>query len=383
MQDRDRTLGKTPIIAAIVVISAIALFAWLLFFRSTDNGVAAAPPPPQVPILSVEAQELPRVKQFEGFIEAGEEVFLRARTSGQIAEVLVREGAQVERGDPLFRLDVSLQRARADELAAQIERTRVALVDAERDAERAARLLPSGAISVREAEDAQSEVALLLADLAAGQASERAARLELSYGTVRAPISARANEVLVDRGSLVRAGEGGTPLVRLVATDRLEVVIDMPEEDYLALSMRGSRPTATIALATNPELEIAAPIDFSAPEIDLASGTVRVKARIERAPPAFLPGAFVRVAVPLEEPRPTILVPEIAIGNDQDLRFVLVIDEENIAQFRPVRLGGRIGEQRIVEEGLAAGERVLVKGLIRPGMTVAPVAWNPGADAAP
>ena len=91
------------------------------------------------------------------------------------------------------------------------------------------------------------------------------------------------------------------------------------------------------------------------------------------------------MSVPLEEPRATILVPEIAIGNDQDLRFVLVIDEENVAQFRPVRLGGRVGEQRIVEEGLAAGERVLVKGLVRPGMTVAPTAWDPasGGDDAP
>lgn len=378
---------RKRLIIVAAVVAVIAVLAWFLFFRNGGDGAAAAPPPPEVPVITLEAQELPRVKEFEGFVEAGEEVVLRARTSGQVAEVHVREGAAVRRGQPLFRIDASLQRARADELTAGIERTRVALANAERDAARAERLLPSGAISVREAEDARSEVALLRAELAAAQASARSARLEVSYGTVRAPISGRANEVLVDRGNLVAAGEGGTPLVRLVATDRLEVVIDMPEEDYLALSMRSSRPTATITLATNPGLEITAPIDFSAPEIDRASGTVRVKARIGSAPPAFLPGAFVRVSVPLEEPRATVLVPEIAIGNDQDLRFVLVIDEENIAQFRPVRLGGRVGEQRIVEEGLAAGERVLVKGLVRPGMTVAPVAWEPasasGADTAP
>lgn len=334
-------------------------------------------------MIVLAAEELPRTKTYEGFLGPAEEVDLRARTSGQIARVLVSEGSRVSAGQPLFRLDVAVQDARAAELAARLDRTRAALANALSDAERAERLLPAGAISVRDAEDARSEVSLLEADLNATQAALRAAQVERSYGVVRAPIAGRVGEILVDRGNLVSAGEGGTRLARIVSTDRLEVSIDMPEEDFLELSANDPTAGASVFLTVRPEVRTQARIDFTAPEIDRTSGTVRVKARLAGTPPGFLPGSFVRVEVPLAEPAPTLTVPEIAIGSDQDIRFVLVIDEDNVAQFRPITLGGRVGDRRIVEQGLSAGERVLVKGLVRAGMTVAPVTWQRQAESAP
>lgn len=372
------TSHKRQIAVALLLLLALLVAIWA-FGGGADDAELPASPPPEVPVLTLVSRDLPRTKVFEGFLASSEEVELRPRTSGQITAVLVREGSRVAAGQPVLRLDAAIQQARVDELAANLQRIRVALENAERDARRAERLLPSGAISQREAEDAISEAALLKADLAATDAALRAARIDRGYTVIRSPIAGRVGEIFVDRGNLVTPGEGGTLLTRIVATDRLEVAFDLPEDDYLGLRTDQPGTEAKVTLAALPEQETIARIDFTSPEIDRASGTVRIKAQVVSAPPGFLPGAFVRVEIPLSQAAPTLLVPEIAIGSDQDMRFVLIVDEDDVVQFRPVTLGMRVGDQRIVETGLAFGERVLIKGLVRPGMTVSPVAWRENA----
>src|SRR5690606_8623803 len=219
----------------------------------------------------------------------------------------------------------------------------------------------------------------------------------LAYARITAPISGRVDRVLVTEGNLVSGGTAGaaTLLTTIVSVDPLHAYFDIDEATYLA-AVRHNRPDAGGASSMPVELGLATDqgtphrgvLDFVGTRIDHGTGTIRARAVVPNPDGRLVPGLFVRVRLATGDARPAVLIDDQAVGTDQGRNYVLVVGQDNQARYRPVQLGPMADGLRVIDAGLLAGERIVIKGLARPGMTVSPdlvamqpEARNPAGDA--
>lgn len=333
------------------------------------------------PVTVASAQEQTISQQFAqvGRIESAQRVEIRPRVGGHIEAVLFKEGDLVRAGQPLFRIDprpfdVALQRARADHQLAQAKE-----VLARSEAERAQRLAKEHAISAEEVERREAAHAEAVARSAAAQTQVQSAGLDRDFATIAAPIAGRIGRAVATAGNYIAAGSA-QPLATLTSVAPLHVYFEVGDPalvSEVAGHGRSSKWQAQILDAQAGILLATAPVDFVDNEMVGQTGTLRLRARIDKPVDGLLPGQFVRVQL-AGTPRPRILVPEKAIASDQGQFFVLVVNAQQEVEYRSVKLGAVQGEQRIVTSGLAPGEHVVVSGLmkIRPGMKVQPQAMD-------
>jgi RND family efflux transporter MFP subunit len=296
-------------------------------------------------------------------VEAIERVELRPQVAGSLDAVSFREGAVVSRGQLLFRIDPRPYAAALAESEAALAQAKADAEASLRQGERAGRLVAKRAISQEEADRRIASATVAAARVNAARAAAERARLNLSFTEVRAPINGRIGRAEVTRGNLVSSE---TRLAVIVAIDPVYVRFDV-DENTLA-STRGSTP-ATWRVDYNGT---PAPLAFVENEIGRGTGTLRVRARLANSGGTVIPGMYGTATLTLGEEKNALLVREEAIGSDQGQRFVLVADENNLLQYRPVTLGAREGDLRVVKSGLTANDRVVINGLFRPGMPVMP-----------
>ena len=374
---RQHSLSGTLAVAAIAVAAAAVLAACQPAVPDAQAAAVAAPPVPAVPVVPVRAMAMDAAPTQVARVEAAQRVELQARVAGPIDAVLFREGDVVRAGQPLFQIDprpydAALARVRAE---LQLAKAREALTASE--AERARQLHAERAIAAEDAERRVAAHAEAQARRAAAEAAVQAAQLDRDFTLVRAPIDGRVGRALVTAGNVVTAGANAIALTTLVSVAPLHVHIDVADRGLLQrlADERGAKGWKARILAAEGGRELAlAPIDFSNHSVDPATGTVRLRARVDAAVPGLMPGQYVRVQVASGAAQSVLLVPDKAIGTDQGRRFVLVVGEAGKVEYRPVGVGAGQGSDRIVTEGLKAGEQVIVSGLmrVRPGMTVQP-----------
>lgn len=330
--------------------------------------------PPTLPVAQVVTRSIEPYQEFTGYLEAVKTTELRPRVAGYVSGVRVPEGRIVRAGQVLFSIDARPFQAALDSAEAGLQEAQAAASLATTELARAESLFERG-VSARERLDqataAQRQAA---AQVAAAEAAVAAARLDLSFTQVRAPISGRVGQVLVTEGNYVAAGT--TPLTTIVSTNPLHVYFDVDEATYLEV-LAGSRrsrrsPDVQIALATDETYTRRGSVDFVSNAVQRGTGTVRVRAVISDPTGALTPGLFARVKLITAPASPEVLVADQSIATDQGRRYVLVVDDAGETQYRPVELGRVIDGLRIIEEGLESGERIVVKGLARPGMTITP-----------
>ncbi len=385
-QPGPRSLPATLAIGAISVLAAAVLAACQPAVPDAQASPAAAAPAPTVPVAFVRSVAMEAGPTQVARVEAAQQVELRARVSGPIEAVLFREGEAVRTGQPLFQIDprpyeAALARARAE---LQLAKAREALTAGE--AERARALHTDRAIAAEEMERRTAAHAEAQARRAAAEAAVQTAQLDRDFTLVRSPIDGRIGRALVTAGNIVASGSNATPLATLVSISPLHVHIDVADR---ALRQRladrqGAKGWKARIVDADGQRELAlAPIDFTNHSIDAATGTVRLRARVDAAVAGLMPGQYVRAQLATGAARPVLLVPDKAIGTDQGRRFVLVVSEAGKVEYRPIGVGPAQGADRIVSEGLKAGEQVIVSGLmrVRPGMTVKP--QQPTEPAAP
>ncbi|WP_425259787.1 efflux RND transporter periplasmic adaptor subunit [Rubrivivax sp. RP6-9] len=377
LAQQRRSLTGTLATAGLAVAAAAVLAACAPAVTDVQAGPSAAAAVPSVPVARVRSAAAVATATQVARVEAAQHVELRARVSGPIDAVLFREGDLVRAGQPLFQIDpqpydAALARARAE---VQLARAREAWTAAE--AERARQLQADRAIAVEEMERRVAAHAEAQARRAGAEAALQTAQLERDFTLVRAPIDGRIGRALVTTGNFVSAGGGTTALATLVGVARLHVHIDVADRGLLQrlADDGGARGWKARVLDADGQRELAqAPIDFTNHSVDAATGTVRLRGRIDAPTPALMPGQYVRVQIATGAAQPVLLVPDKAIGTDQGRRFVLVVDAAGMVGYRPVDVGAAQGSDRIVTRGLQAGEQVIVSGLmrVRPGMTVSP-----------
>ena len=347
------------------------------------------PPPPDVGVAAVLSEQVQDWNDATGRIAAIESVELRPRVSGYVQRVAYAEGDEVKQGDLLFVIDPRPYRAALQRAEADLARARADAQLATTRHTRAQQLIDASAISRDDFEARSAGRAEAEAAVRGAQAAVETARLDLAFTEVRAPVAGRAGRAMLTTGNLAQAD--ASMLTTVVSQDPVHVYFETDERTYLrhqAMSRAGTRTNADnavrVGLADETGYPHAGTVDFLDNQIDPATGTVRARAVLPNPDRRFTPGLFARVQLEGAAARPAILIDDKAVITDQDRKFVYVVGEDNTAQRRDIVPGRIVEGLRVVESGLAAGDRVIVNGVQKvfmPGMPVAPkaVAMRGGA----
>ena len=359
---------------------------------STAAEPAAGMPPPSVSVAAAVEREVHASEEFTGRVEATGSVEIRPRVAGYIQRVNFREGSEVRKGDVLFVIDQRPYRADVARTEAELARARAQADLGKSEVARAHKLVEARAISQGEFDQRIANEAQARANVHAAEAALEVARLNLEFTQVRAPIAGRAGQALVTEGNLV--GPGTTLLTTVVSLDPVYVYFQGDEQVFLRsadLAQRGRNAAALpvfVGLAHEDGFPHEGRLDFVDNQIDPATGTIRSRAVLSNADRSFTPGLFARVRLVGSSASKAVLIDDKAILTDQDRKYVYVLGPENRAQRRDIRVGRLADGLRIVTEGLAAGDPVIVHGVQKvffPGMPVQPqtIAMGEGPAAAP
>ncbi len=343
--------------------------------QESPEKATAAPPPQPIDVATIISANVMDWNQFTTRLEATEQVELRPRVSGVIDSIEFTEGSEVKKGDLLVRLDARPFAADVARLEAQRVAAQAALHQAQTEADRANRLKARKAISTEQAEARTFLSAQRRAELAAVDAQLVSARLNLEFTQIRAPISGRVSRAFITAGNNVAAGE--TVLTSLVSTDYVHAYFDIDERSWnqkFANVRANSAIAAYLQLTGAETFSQVGVLDFIDNQVNPRTGTLRVRATFAAEQARLRPGAFARIRIAADQAQASILVPERAIGTDLKTRFVLSVNAQNTLEYRPVILGNRVGELRVITSGLQAGDRIAVNGPARvgPGMVISP-----------
>lgn len=351
-------------------------------------------PVPQVPVAEVIIRQVAASTEFTGHLEAMKTIELRSRVGGAIDTVSVPEGGMVQPGDLLFQIDPRPFEVALNAAKAQLQQANVLLEQAETDFRRTELLSPNGTVSRKTLDDAQALLGQRQAQVEIAKAAVAAAELDLSYTRVTAPIAGRVDRVLVTEGNLVAGGNAGaaTLLTTIVSVDPLYVYFDIDEATYLGFVGNARAPetgkvaeklVVQLGLMTDTGFPHTGQLDFLGNRVDRSTGTIRARAIVRNSDGRLTPGLFARVKLVTAQPAQTVLIDDQAIGIDQGRRYVLALGPENKAEYRPVEIGPMVDGLRVVSKGLTPTDKIIIKGLVRPGMQVVPqmVSMLPGQAA--
>lgn len=380
-------MNRTITLASIAVIALAAA-------GCARNEAAEAPPaPPQVSVAKVIEKPITEFDEFTGRFTAVDRVELRPRVSGYISSVNFIEGHEVKKGDVLFVIDPRPYDAEYKRAAAELARAKTQQSLAQSEFERAKTLLDARAISKEEFDARVSGAAQATANVQAADAALDAAKLNLTFTQVRAPISGLVSKAEVTAGNLVTTDQ--TLLTTLVSIDPIYVEFEGDEQVYLkynALARAGLRPSSRdsknpvwVGLADEQDTPHQGVMVFVDNELNPATGTIRARGQFSNKDRRFTPGMFARVKLLGSAEYNALLINDSAIGTDQSVKYVLEVNADNKVEYRAVKLGPVVDGLRVVREGLAPGDSIVVNGLqrVRPGMPVTPqrVAMGPQASA--
>ncbi|MET0963650.1 MAG: efflux RND transporter periplasmic adaptor subunit [Noviherbaspirillum sp.] len=380
-------LPVRPLAAAVAFagLAAIGLAGCTPADSKAPDAAAAGGPP--VTAATVLERQLNETQEFSGRLEAVERVDIRARVGGYITSVNFKPGSLVNKGDVLFVIDPRPHQAEADraEAAAVSARTKADL--ARLELSRAERLLADRAIAQREVDETASSLKELDANVRAAQATLEAARLNLAYTRVTAPISGRVSKAEITAGNLV---DGAAILTSVVSNKGIYASFDGDEDTYLRVARVAQKDTPVVVkvgLANETGFPHEGRLEFVDNRLDAATGSVRMRAAFGNEDNLLVPGLFARVQLSGDPQAKTTaaVISERAVGTDQNRKFVYVISADNTAQYREVVLGPVLDGMRVVRQGLKPGEKIVVNGLqrVQPGAQVTAQLVAMDADARP
>jgi membrane fusion protein (multidrug efflux system) len=363
-------------------------FLVLVFLAGLAACSRSGPPesdPIAVTTVQVATRSVPVIIESVGRTEGSKEVEIRARVSGIVQKQMYAEGSFVRAGSPLFQIErapfeiaLAQAKAAADQAEATDEQAR-------REAERVAGLLKSAAVSKRTAEEAQTASRAATAALAAARAQVREAELNLSYTSVTAPIAGVTGRALHSEGSLVTANTDSSLLTRLSQTDPLWVRFALSEVEHEGLRRANPEKSAVELVFANGEVyEAHGRVNFAASTVDERLGTVQLRAEFPNPELEILPGQFVKVRVDAGR-QEVITVPQTAVLQGNQGRFVWTLGADGKAMQRVVETGDWVDRDWIIRKGLNAGDTVILDNLMKlsPGAAVvAQAATEAKADTA-
>lgn len=345
---------------------------------SNSKNQQQAPPPPTVTVSEPIKETVSEWKEFIGRFRSIDRVEVRARVSGYLDKINFEDGQFVKKGDVLFVIDQRPFRIALDQANAAHEGAVTRLELAEKEWKRAQNLKSSGAVSQELLDQRQQEYQSARSDLTASEAAVNAAKLDLEFTEVQAPISGKISEHFVSVGNLISGGlPGATLLTRIVSYDPIYFSFEASGED-LAKYLNPDRPSEAdeipIYIKTSQDTAFIHKglFNFVDNEIDQSTGTLLGRATFDNKDLKLTPGMFGIARFADNDSLPQLLIPDEAIGSDQSNKFVLVVDDSNKVQRRLVDVGFLYNNLRVIRGGLSETDRVIIKGIqkARPGQPV-------------
>lgn len=341
-----------------------------------------AMPPPQVEVTVAAVRTVPVTPEYVGLTAASKTVEVRARVQGFIESREFSDGAWVEEGATLFKIDRQPFAADREIAAAQLAQAETRLQLARQELARLQSVSAPGAVAAADIDQRAAEAANAAASVRLAKAQLEKAGLNLGYTNITAPLTGYVGKALREVGSFVDTQNSLLAVMEQV--DPLYVSFKVTESDFLAwkrdlrdgtmvLGEGAAAPSVEITLLDGTPFESPGVLDFENTGLDIKTGTVELRATFPNRDRLLKPGQFVKARLKGWERPGTLAVPRRAVGQSPRGAYVYVVDGENRAKMLQVRLGPWAGEDWIVLDGLTPGDRVITEGLakVRDGGTVA------------
>jgi multidrug efflux system membrane fusion protein len=366
-------MKRLVLIALLVVAVACGYFFRDVFFGASNETRSARPAPAQLVVADVATQSpTPILVTAIGTVQSIATVMIKSRVDGEIAKVNFEEGQEVKEGDILFTLDDRALRAQVQQAEANLERDRAQLERNQLEVKRQTELAGRGVASAQKLEDVKTSVAVSEATVRASEATAENARVNLNYTTIRAPITGRTGSVALKRGNVVKAVDTAPTVMPLVTITQLRpiyVALTVAER-YLAdlrTAMAEGPVPAVVTVPSQPQAPVTGTLTFIDNQVDVATGTILLRAKFANDDDRLWPGQFVNVTLTLGTQENAVVVPSGAIQVGPNGPYVFVIRQDSTVELRLVKPDRIVGGKTVVAEGIAAGERVVVDGQLRLG----------------
>jgi RND family efflux transporter MFP subunit len=391
--------GDLMVIASVArPVAALSIAAAFLLLAGCGEGQkqSSAPRPPTVTVAKPIERTVVDQDEYVGRFVAVDSVEIRSRVSGYLSEIHFTDGQLVKKGDLLFVIDHKPFQIALDQMRANLAQARANLAFTEADLARGQELVRNKTMTEQVFDQRKQAKSVAEAGVSAQEAMVHQAELDLNeYSNLRAPIDGRIGDRRVSVGNLVTGGNGSntTLLATIVSVDPIRFEFTFDEASYLRyqrfvgaagkVANADSGIAVTLKLIDEDDFSHTGRMDFVDNVIDKSSGTIRGRAVFANPDGHFTPGMFGRIRVPGSLPHTTLLVPDAALGTEQSRKYVLVVDDGNTVRLKYVTPAQLDGGLRVIKEGLAANDRVIVNGLMRarPGGKVTP--QEEGAPPAP
>jgi len=383
----SRRVAHAP--AARFTFGSVVLFGMAAVFagcsKSGSNDKVSGPP--EVLVTEPLQQDVPVVREWIGSLDGAVNADVRARVSGYVISQNYKEGTVVKQGDLLFQVDPSVYEAAVEQAKASLSQAEANQLQTEQTEQRETQLFEQKVESAQNRDNAVQSNTAAKAAVKAQQATLRQAELNLEFTKITAPIGGVVGIANPGIGDLVGPGDAN-PLATISTVDPIKVYFQISEQDYLKVAQERIDANRT-SPAPPPPVEIILADGtlyprqgkFSAVDrqVDNQTGTIRLAALFPNPDNILRPGQFVRVRVTVKTLQGALLVPQRAVNELQTSFELAVVGADNKAEIRTVKLGERVGALWVVEEGLKAGERVVVEGLqkVRDNEPVKPTEWKP------
>jgi RND family efflux transporter MFP subunit len=380
------------------------IFLIAVLLSAVNNGCSekneyVEPPAPEVTVSKPLVQNVTDYLEFTGTTKSIEEIEIRARVEGFLEGVHFEDGDFVTKDQLLFTIDNRPFKAAVEQAKGRLAKHKAQLERAEKEYERNLSLFKQNAASEANVVKWKSDMEESRGTVISSQAALDNAQLNLSYCTIRSPISGRISRKQVDVGNLVGASEH-TLLTTIRQQTPIYVYFSMNERDLLRIMEKSRAEGITadkpdkihleVGLANETGFPHKGHLDFVDSTVDPGTGTMQLRGLFDNPGPPYymVPGMFVRVRMPVAERKNALLVTERALGMDQGGRYLLVVGNENKVEQRYVEIGALRDGKRVITEGLKPEDQVVVKGIQRaiPGAKVTPQqaqAEEPGKKAEP
>lgn len=382
-----KTLSRRPARTVLLGVISLAVLA--------ACGKTQAPPPqpgaPEVDVVTLRPENVNLTRELPGRTNAFLLAEVRPQVTGIVKQRLFTEGGLVKAGQPLYQLDDATYQANTASARASLARAQATLKSAELNAQRSAELIKIDAISKQDNENATAALAQAKADVAAAEAALQSSSVTLAYARITSPITGRIGKSSVTQGALVTANQAA-PLATVQQLD--PVYVDLTQSASELLQLRKDLAAGKLTRAGDVPVKIVlddgsryqhdGKLAFADVSVDPGTGSYSLRVTVPNPDSILMPGMYVRAVVGSGVRENAILVPQQGIARDpKGNTTAMVVGKDGKAETRPVKVSRAIADKWLVEDGLAAGDRVIVAGLqkIRPGAPIKAV--EASANAAP
>jgi membrane fusion protein, multidrug efflux system len=357
-------VAPTRVFAGVVIVCAAGVLGWVLL----RSGPPRSAPPAEVPVTEAVAasQDVPVYVEGLGTVQAFNTVAVRSRVSGQITSVAFREGQEVKTGDPLFQIDPRPFQAALEQAQATKSKDEAQLHGAELDLERYAKLLAPGFQSRQSYDQQTATVGQLRSAVQADQAMIDNAQLNLDYALIRSPIDGRTGQRLVDLGNFVQAAQN-TNLVIIAQLKPVFVSFTVAQENLDSIRDNQAKHQLTVEAYSSDDKRLLSQgqVTLIDNQIDVATGTIHLRATFANADERLWPGEFVNAHLVLTMLNNAVTVPSQTVMEGPEGSYAYVVGAQGKAERRAVEVGLVQNGMTVINKGVASGEQVVVDGQYR------------------